>query len=349
VLLLAIPLIISATAFNSYRMDGVRLEGLFIWIEIVWTTWWASYLFAWFAGTTWDKLCDEVDLEGYADFINGLRLPLMLLITDIVAWGTIPTICNFDYGNCNAHWISLFKKILLATIPVMAVFFLKTAVIELIVARCSTAVLFSKKKILMRGVHGIYAVIGQLNKDDVPPSRMRKLADKVREKLEELGGWKYIAFEPKKSQDDRLFMKYLSGEGKDEDFTGDNEIGLIYRRLYFKGIPDGALDNVPIKPANWKPGTKRKLRFTAVELLQMFDYDGNKEISLLEVVNGAIDIFRCTRDVMKGIQGVQGAAFSVDLVVSAIMIVLIAIIYGKCCLPIHQIALRCDRKNINNT
>lgn len=39
-MLLAVPMIVTANA--PYRADGIRLLGLFIWIEIIWLTFWVT-------------------------------------------------------------------------------------------------------------------------------------------------------------------------------------------------------------------------------------------------------------------------------------------------------------------
>ena len=78
--LIAVPIVIGATAAHSARVGGVRIVWLFTWIEVVWLSLWVSKVFARSLPSVFQFLCGIVSsgTRKYAMVLKSLEIPISL-------------------------------------------------------------------------------------------------------------------------------------------------------------------------------------------------------------------------------------------------------------------------------
>lgn len=138
--MIAIPIIIGATAAPHAAIGGVRIVWFFTWIEVVWISLWVAkicahflpFLFQFFAGFV------SPGTKKYALIIKALEIPLSLVGWNIVSLATfIPIMtqnpsqrANNDTGE--KGWEATVKQILFALLICTLIFLAEKALIQLI-------------------------------------------------------------------------------------------------------------------------------------------------------------------------------------------------------------------------
>lgn len=138
-ILLGIPLIIFGTIKKEANIEGIRLLGLFVWLEIVWCSLWVAKLCSKTLPRAF-RLCCGVISAGtrkHSLMIKALEVPLSILFWVIVTWATIPVIAAFNsvkvtVTSSPVEWISTLQKVFLASIPVAGIFLVEKMAIEFI-------------------------------------------------------------------------------------------------------------------------------------------------------------------------------------------------------------------------
>ncbi|KAI9878225.1 MAG: hypothetical protein M1830_001528 [Pleopsidium flavum] len=79
-LLIAVPIVVGATATQKAKLGGVRIVWIFTWVEIVWSSLWVSKVFAKFLPSVFQFLCGIVSsgTRKYALVLKSLEIPLSL-------------------------------------------------------------------------------------------------------------------------------------------------------------------------------------------------------------------------------------------------------------------------------
>ncbi|KAG4431774.1 hypothetical protein IFR05_012750 [Cadophora sp. M221] len=138
--LLAIPLSIFATIHYESNIKGVRIMGLFVWLEIVWCSLWIAKLCSKTLPRAF-RLCCGVISAGtrkHSLMIKALEVPLSIVFWVIACWASIPVIAAFNpetnvtVTGSSVHWIRSVQKGFLASIPVACVFLVEKMAIEFI-------------------------------------------------------------------------------------------------------------------------------------------------------------------------------------------------------------------------
>ncbi|CZR69410.1 uncharacterized protein PAC_19310 [Phialocephala subalpina] len=140
-ILLAIPLTIFATVAKYVNIHGVRMLGLLVWLEIVWSSLWFAklcsrtlpYIF---------RICCGVMSAGtrkHSLMIKALEVPISVVFWVIASWATIPVIAAFNKNTAivtvtssSVPWIDTLQRVFLASIPVSCVLLVEKAIIEFI-------------------------------------------------------------------------------------------------------------------------------------------------------------------------------------------------------------------------
>ncbi|KAL2358797.1 Mechanosensitive ion channel-domain-containing protein [Cryomyces antarcticus] len=132
--LLAIPLAIFATTASESRAGGIRLCGLFIWLEIVWASLWVAKLVARILPYIFTFLCGIVSsgTRKYRLVLVALETPLSLFLWSIASWATTSVIQVFDQGKEQPDWINILGRVLIASIAVTGVFLVQKVIVQLI-------------------------------------------------------------------------------------------------------------------------------------------------------------------------------------------------------------------------
>ena len=95
-LMIAIPIIIGATAAKGARIGGVRIVWFFTWIEIVWLSIWVSKLAALSLPSVFQFLCGVVSsgTRKYALVLKSLEIPLSLSGWALASMATFIPVCS---------------------------------------------------------------------------------------------------------------------------------------------------------------------------------------------------------------------------------------------------------------
>lgn len=138
-MLLGIPLAIFGTIAKDANIDGVKMMGLFVWLEIIWTSLWVTNLCSKLLPRVFRFFCGVISAgtRKHSLMIKALEVPLSIVFWVITSWATIPVIDVFNgkhvtVTSSSIHWISTLQKVFLASIPVACVFLVEKAIIEFI-------------------------------------------------------------------------------------------------------------------------------------------------------------------------------------------------------------------------
>ncbi|KAF2835868.1 hypothetical protein M501DRAFT_987818 [Patellaria atrata CBS 101060] len=132
--LLAIPIAIFATIHSNARADGIRLLGLFIWLQIIWISLWVGKLIAKMVPYIFTFFCGIVSsgTRKYRLILVAIEVPISLLAWAVVAWATVPVIKSFDKHRPNPEWINTLRRVILASICVAACFVFEKVIVQLV-------------------------------------------------------------------------------------------------------------------------------------------------------------------------------------------------------------------------
>jgi hypothetical protein len=108
-LLLAIPIIIGATAAPKAALGGVRIVWIFAWVEIVWNSLWVSKLFSKILPWLFEFLCGVVSVgtRKYSLIIKSLEIPLSLVFWMLCSWRKFPTSYGVNHADNRQSPLSL--------------------------------------------------------------------------------------------------------------------------------------------------------------------------------------------------------------------------------------------------
>ncbi|KAI5363769.1 putative EF-hand domain, mechanosensitive ion channel MscS, EF-hand domain pair [Septoria linicola] len=138
-ILLAIPLImLSCPPYDMARADGIRLLGLFIWIEIIWLALWISKLLAQAVPIVFQAACGLISagMRKYSLILKSLEIPLSFLFWTIAAFGSTNIITVFDkadfYQQYKGQWVRVLNQVCKASIIAAGIFTVEKTIIQLI-------------------------------------------------------------------------------------------------------------------------------------------------------------------------------------------------------------------------
>lgn len=94
-ILIAIPIVIGATAAKRARLGGVRIVWIFTWVELIWLSLWVSKLFAMTLPWIFQFLCGIVSsgTRKYALVLKSLEVPLTLVGWALASLATFMPVC----------------------------------------------------------------------------------------------------------------------------------------------------------------------------------------------------------------------------------------------------------------
>ncbi|EWC44741.1 hypothetical protein DRE_06519 [Drechslerella stenobrocha 248] len=135
-LLLAIPIIVGATAAPTAELGGVRLIWIFAWTEIVWCSLWVSKLVAKCIPIVFRTLIGVVstDTRKYYKFIQRLELPLSLVGWAFASWVSFKPMMTkhsaITFGE--GSWEETLLRVLGACVVSSLIFFVKCVLVQAI-------------------------------------------------------------------------------------------------------------------------------------------------------------------------------------------------------------------------
>lgn len=94
--LIAIPIIVGATAAQDAYIGGVHIYWFFTWIEVVWVSLWACKIFAKFIPYVFQFLCGIVSsgTRKYALILRALEMPITLVLWAVISLVTFLPVCQ---------------------------------------------------------------------------------------------------------------------------------------------------------------------------------------------------------------------------------------------------------------
>ncbi|KAH8703662.1 serine/threonine protein kinase [Talaromyces proteolyticus] len=138
-LVIAIPIIIGATAAPNSKIGGVRIVWFFTWIEVVWLSLWVSKLCAHFLPYLFQFLIGIVSAgtKKYALILRALEIPLSLVGWSLVSLATFMPIMtsnpdNSAHGNDSSGWEYTVKQILFALLICTLILLAEKTLVQLI-------------------------------------------------------------------------------------------------------------------------------------------------------------------------------------------------------------------------
>lgn len=86
-ILIAIPIIVGATAAPDAKIGGVHIYWFFTWIEVLWVSLWGCKIFAQFVPHVFQSLCGIVSsgTRKYALILRALETPITLVLWNVIA------------------------------------------------------------------------------------------------------------------------------------------------------------------------------------------------------------------------------------------------------------------------
>ncbi|PGH01578.1 hypothetical protein GX51_05143 [Blastomyces parvus] len=139
-LLIAIPIIVGATAAQNAEIAGVRIVWFFTWVEVVWLSLWVSKVVAHYIPYVFQFLCGIVSsgTRKYALLLKALEIPFSLIGWSVTSLATfIPLMTrnptNRASGNTGIqHWQNVVKNILFAAFIATLILAVEKFLIQLI-------------------------------------------------------------------------------------------------------------------------------------------------------------------------------------------------------------------------
>ncbi|EAS29114.2 serine/threonine protein kinase [Coccidioides immitis RS] len=121
-LLIAIPIIIGATAAQNARIGGVRIVWFFTWVEVVWLSLWVSKIIAHYIPFLFQFLCGIVSsgTRKYALILRNLEIPFSLVGWSVTSLATFIPLMTRNPDNVSRgdtaikKWEDVVKNILFA-------------------------------------------------------------------------------------------------------------------------------------------------------------------------------------------------------------------------------------------
>ena len=128
--ILAIPLVLCDTVFYHANVGGIRLLGLFIWIEVAWVSLWVAKLIAILMPLVFQSVCGLITsgIRKYSLLLRALEIPISLFTWSILCFSTNRLVYVFNQDMSQKvlqhphYWLQIFAKVLRANIATTAIF-----------------------------------------------------------------------------------------------------------------------------------------------------------------------------------------------------------------------------------
>jgi len=133
-LLLAIPIILSQTGAISGSIGGAHQKLFWIWIEIVWLSFWTMKIVAHFLPKIFEFLIGVVSpgVKKYALLLRAVEKPVSFVLWMIVNQATFPLLIRLEPKTENKPWIETMKSVLLALLVCTIIILAERVLIQLI-------------------------------------------------------------------------------------------------------------------------------------------------------------------------------------------------------------------------
>ncbi|CAI7565665.1 unnamed protein product [Penicillium glandicola] len=160
-ILIAVPIIVGATAAQNAKIGGVHIYWFFTWIEIVWFSLWTSKIFARYIPYLFQFLCGIVSsgTRKYALILRALETPIALLLWAVISLVTFLPVMTLNPSKqasgdtSSTTWEKTMKNILFALLICAIIYLAEKALVQLISISYHRKQFDTKIKISKRNVH----------------------------------------------------------------------------------------------------------------------------------------------------------------------------------------------------
>ncbi|GAB7364549.1 hypothetical protein MBLNU230_g5356t1 [Neophaeotheca triangularis] len=139
-LMIAVPIIVGATAAKNARIGGVRIVWFFTWVEVVWLSLWGSKIVAHFLPKLFQMIVGVVSsgVRKYSLVLKSLEIPLSLVGWAVTSLATFMPLMTLNpskraAGNTDSEeWMRIVQKVLGAFVVASLILLGEKFIIQLI-------------------------------------------------------------------------------------------------------------------------------------------------------------------------------------------------------------------------
>jgi hypothetical protein len=351
-ILLAIPLIIFATVAKDARAGGVRLLGIFIWIQVAWWTFWLTKAIAQTMPIVFMFVVGFVSsgTRKYQLVIKAMEIPIAFILWTIVSYFTVPIVTTFDKGldtkKGQGAWVDTFRRFLLASIAVAALFIAQKLVVQLISVnyhRRQFNARVNESKLKVRMLDGLtelslkmfplnerpfttedFEILTGIDASQQDPSSTKLVGGVAMytEMLQSTVGNITSEITGARSQQSAAIHNLVV-----EALESKRSSRALGARLWQSFVMEGkdALYRSDIEEI-FGHGRQEE----ANEVFNLLDQDNNGDISLDEMVMSVLEISRERKAIAASMHDVGQAVRVLDRFLFVVALILLGIVYGEC-------------------
>lgn len=338
---------------------GIRLLGLFIWIEVVWVLLWVAKLLAQFVPVLYQTVAGAVQtgIRKYALVLKAVEIPLSLFFWAILSIACRSIIWTFDkpfhkkYAG-QIYWLSVLHSVNKATIGVTALYLVQKLLIQMVSVNYHGKKQYDTIKeleTLSRAIETMYDVSRRQYYDSHPAFREDDLD------IHDVRGYRKDKHGRRTGTSDSaaIFMTSLGTTGDKitsilgymaSDIAGqqvltptasgaiveaalDRPVGAeaLARRIWnsFTNFGANKLDEASIKEM-FGPGCEAQ----AMYIHRKVDTDGNGDVTLTEMIDLVKKVASDRKTIWEGAHNVKDAIKVLDRVLSVFVLIFIFLIYA---------------------
>jgi small-conductance mechanosensitive channel len=345
--LLAIPVALFATIYWDYRADGIRLLGLFVWLEVLWGGLWVSKLIAMLMPALYVFVSGVVNsgVRKYHTVVRRIEKGLSVMFWTIIAYASSVPVCTaFETtATPTPEWVYTLRKVCLASIAVAAMILLERLIIQIInisysEKQFSTRIAESKRRIAMldalyvqsttlhppfcqRFAGDDYTIItGIVEKEDTAPSKLlanvrmagREVAQAFGQMTSDITGA-------------RLFNTQAAHTIVTEALEATTSSEALARRIWSSFVPEGA---TALTQADLEKAFPPQKLHDADELFALLDVDHNGDVSCEEMIMTVVRMGQERIAIWRSTHDLKSAVRILDRFLSLCVVVGTALVYA---------------------
>jgi hypothetical protein len=348
-IILAIPLIIFATVAKEARAGGVRFLGLFIWLQLMWWSFWLTkaiaqtfpFIFQFAVGFV------SSGTRKYRLLIKAMEIPIAFMLWTVVSYFTLPIVTVFDPKlRHKVQWVNNFQRFLLASMAVAALFVAQKLIVQLISVnyhRRQFNARVNESKLKVRMLDGLLESSLKMfplnqhpfEKEDFEILTGIDAAQQEMSSTKVVGGLAMYT-EMLQSTVGNITSEITGASSKQslavhnlvvEALESKRSSRAMGARLWQSFVMEGK-DALYCADIDEILGPTR--REEAHEIFALLDQDNNGDISLDEMVMTVLEISRERKAIAASMHDVGQAVRVLDRFLFLVALILLGIVYGTC-------------------
>jgi hypothetical protein len=365
--ILAVPIVITATAAPHAMIGGVRMVWFWSWIEIVWFSVWVAKLVALAIPSIFMFLCGVVSsgTRKYATALKHLEFPITLILWAATAFATFAPLTSLPDNDPNGPqnlsngWTNIMKKVLGAALVSSAIYLVEKFIIQLLsigyhARSFDLRIKDSKRNVYLLGLlydasrslfpmycaefededllinDSIEAILAHTRKKHTRSGSvtpMRIIGDIGRFGDKVTSVFGNMAQEISGKQ---VFNPTSAHSIVVEGLEKKRSTEALARRLWMSFVVEGS-DSLSVEDIREVLGPARQEE--ADEAFLAIDADENGDISLDEMIMKVVEIGRDRKAIAKSMNDIGQAIAVFDQVLVIVALILIIFVFGKSSAP----------------